>query len=260
MTSDLKGQLYIASRELGHAKSVAVLTGAGMSKESGIPTFRDAQTGLWSKYDPETLATPEGFSKDPDLVWQWYDYRRRLVLQAKPNAGHEALQQLEYMRRGDAEVSIITQNVDRLHTRAGSTHVVELHGNLLEYLCFDNRHPAGEVPLNLKSPPTCAECGSLLRPAVVWFGESLPPAALHEAGAIINGADVALVVGTSGIVQPAASLPFIARKAGATVIEINPERTPISDMAHIFLRGTAAGVLPQLVELCAEFADPSEKG
>jgi NAD-dependent deacetylase len=225
------------------ASAVAVLTGAGVSKESGIPTFREAQTGLWAQYEAEKLATPEGFLKDPPLVWQWYDYRRKLVTEAKPNAGNIALAQLQDI----LPVTVITQNVDGLHARAGSKDIIELHGNILKFFCFDHRHPADNVPYDLKEPPLCTTCGARVRPGVVWFGEALPPGALEKAAQCISSSDVLLVIGTSGLVHPAASLPYSAKRSGVKVIEINPDATPISDIADIFLPGPSGTVVPALV-------------
>ena len=225
------------------ARSVAVLTGAGISKESGIPTFRDAQTGLWAKYDPEKLATPEGFLRDPALVWTWYDYRRKLVTEAQPNAGHKALVTLEQLK----PTSIVTQNVDGLHARAGSTKIIELHGSILKFVCFDKRHAADAVTQGLSEPPRCTICGAMIRPAVVWFGEALPPQALDAATEAMQSCDVVLVIGTSGLVHPAAGLPYVAKRAGAIVIEINPEVTSLTDAADIFVAGPAGQLLPEIV-------------
>jgi NAD-dependent deacetylase len=225
------------------AKKVTALTGAGVSKESGIPTFREAQTGLWAKYDPEKLATPEGFRKDPSLVWTWYDYRRNLVSQARPNNGHIALVDLQDI----LPVTVVTQNVDGLHARAGSKDIIELHGNILKFFCFDHRHPADNVPSGLNAPPACTICGAMIRPGVVWFGEALPPGALEQAAASVESSDIVLVIGTSGLVHPAAGLPYLARRAGAKVIEINPDTTPITDIADIFLGGPSGTVVPALV-------------
>jgi NAD-dependent deacetylase len=232
-----------AVEALRGASAVAVLTGAGVSKESGIPTFREAQTGLWAQYEAEKLATPEGFLKDPPLVWQWYDYRRKLVTEAKPNAGHIALAQLQDI----LPVTVITQNVDGLHARAGSKDIIELHGNILKFFCFDHRHPADNVPYDLKEPPLCTTCGARVRPGVVWFGEALPPGALEKAAQCISSSDVLLVIGTSGLVHPAASLPYSAKRSGVKVIEINPDTTPITDIADIFLPGPSGTVVPALV-------------
>jgi NAD-dependent deacetylase len=225
------------------AEKIVVLTGAGVSKESGIPTFRDALTGLWANYDQEKLATVEGFLSDPPLVWQWYDSRRKTISTVEPNAGHHALVELEKFAR---EVVVVTQNIDGLHRAAGSKRVIELHGNIDRIKCFDNEHEALNIPFGLKEPPLC-HCGSLLRPAVVWFGEPLPDQALRQAFLLAEESDVIMVVGTSGLVHPAASLPFLAKRNGATVIEVNPERTPISDIAEVRLQGASAKILPDLM-------------
>ncbi len=236
-----------ARQMLEHATSVAVLTGAGISAESGIPTFRDALTGLWEKFRPEELATPEAFEANPKLVWDWYAWRREKVVHAVPNAGHRALAAIERRcRERGVDFTLVTQNVDGLHGAAGSDRVVELHGNIRRVKCFDHHHPverwaeAGEVP-------SCPRCGSLLRPDVVWFGEALPAEALATAMAAAHACDVFLCVGTSTVVEPAASLPFIALEAGARVIEVNPQATPLTRRATASLRGAAGEVLPLLV-------------
>lgn len=236
-------EIALAIEALREARSVSVLSGAGISKESGIPTFREAQIGLWAKYDPEKLATPEGFLKDPPLVWTWYDYRRKLVSEAQPNAGHAALAELQELK----PTTVVTQNVDGLHARAGSKDIIELHGNILKFFCFDKRHPADNVPRGLNAPPTCTICGAMIRPAVVWFGEALPPHALEQASERMQSSDLVLVVGTSGLVHPAAGLPYLAKRSGAKVIEINPDTTPLTDIADIFLRGPSGRILPALV-------------
>jgi NAD-dependent deacetylase len=237
----------IARQRLAAARRVAVLTGAGISAESGIPTFRDTQTGLWAQFDPMQLATEEGFRADPSLVWRWYAWRRHLVGQAQPNAGHLALAAAEARFE---RLRVITQNVDGLHERAGSTGLIELHGNILRTVCLEHcgfqedspaRCPPGE-------PPRCPRCGDWLRPAVVWFGEMLDPTALDEAAAAAEDCDVMLVVGTSGLVYPAAGLPASARRAGAVVITVNPEPTDLDELAAIRIRGRAAEVLPRLLE------------
>ncbi len=236
-------QLKQVADYLRSCRRLAVLTGAGVSKESGIPTFRDKLTGLWEGYDPTQLATPEGFLKDPPLVWKWYDWRRGIVSQAQPNPGHLAIAELEKRMR----TVVITQNVDRLHQRAGSKNVLELHGNILTYRCFDRGHQfEGEVESGLASPPLCS-CGSPLRPNVVWFGEALPKFVLNEANIAVRDCDLILVIGTSALVQPAASLPYIARDKGAKVVEINPNETPLSEDADVFLKGASGEVMPQLV-------------
>lgn len=233
-----------ALERLRNAKRVAVMTGAGISAESGIPTFRDAQTGLWAKYDPADLATPEAFQRDPKLVWRWYQWRRELVGRAAPNAGHSALAALE-RRLGD-RFRLITQNVDGLHARAGSERVLPLHGDITRDKCFDHGHPMQSSPED-EQPPACPECGSLARPGVVWFGESLPEETLLEAIEWSRTADVFLSVGTSSVVQPAASLAHEALRNQALLIEVNLADTPLSGQALI-LRGAAGEVLPRLVE------------
>jgi NAD-dependent deacetylase len=232
---------------LDHATSVAVLTGAGISAESGIPTFRDALTGLWEKFRPEELATPEAFEANPKLVWDWYAWRRGLVAKAQPNAGHRALVTLERQCRDrEVDFTLVTQNVDGLHRAAGSLRVVELHGNIRRVKCFGRHHPV-ESWTEGTEVPACPRCGSLLRPDVVWFGEGLPPEALASAIAAARACDVFLCVGTSTVVEPAASLPFIALEAGARVIEVNPHPTPLSARASVSLRGAAGEILPLLV-------------
>ena len=229
---------------LAQATRVAVLTGAGISAESGIPTFRDAMTGLWSQFRPEDLATPEAFAANPKVVWEWYAARRDRVAKAVPNAGHAALVELEHRT---PHFRLITQNVDGLHARAGSRNVIELHGNIMEDRCFAEGRtlaPGDQLP---GTPPRCARCGAPVRPGVVWFGEALPSKALDEAHAEARGCDVFLSIGTSTVVEPAASLPFVALEAGAAVIEVNPTRTPLSAHATIVLSGAAGAVLPRLV-------------
>ena len=236
-----------AREALGGARSVAVLTGAGISAESGIPTFRDAMTGLWSRFRPEDLATPEAFRRDPRTVWEWYAQRRRGVEAARPNAGHRALVDLEAScaARG-AGFIVITQNVDGLHDASGSRRVLELHGNIRRVKCLDRGHPA-ETWDEAGAPPHCALCGSPLRPDVVWFGEMLPEGAVEAAERAVQGCDVLLSVGTSGLVEPAASLAFAALDAGAAVIEVNPAATPLTPYATVVLQGAAGEMLPQLV-------------
>jgi NAD-dependent deacetylase len=235
-----------ARAALAGARFVTVLSGAGMSAESGIPTFRDAQTGLWARYDPMQLATEEGFRADPALVWRWYAWRRELVLGARPNAGHEAIAAAE--QRFD-HLRVLTQNVDGLHARAGSTDVLELHGNILRTLCLEHCGYGEPRPERLPAgvPPQCPRCGAPLRPGVVWFGEMLDPDVLAEAHREATTCDVMLVVGTSGLVHPAASLPGTARRAGATVITVNPEANELDALAGARIRGRAAEVLPRVL-------------
>ena len=226
------------------ARSICVLTGAGISSESGIPTFRGAG-GLWRNFRPEELATPQAFARDPKLVWQWYDWRRGLIASASPNAGHFALAELEQRA---PEFSLVTQNVDGLHRRAGSRNVLEVHGNIWTLRCtgcsreqVDDRSPLPEIP------PRCPDCGALLRPGVVWFGEGLPQRVWDNAQQAAENADVLLVIGTSAVVYPAASLVPLAKAAGARVIEINVDETPLSSSVDVSLRGPSGEVLPQLI-------------
>lgn len=240
----LENDLDRGAELLKHAKRVTVLTGAGISRESGIPTFREAKTGLWANYEPEKLATVEGFVNDPPLVWRWYDWRRKMVSNVKPNAGHFALVELEEMV---PQFTLITQNVDGLHRESGSKNVIELHGNISSHKCLKNGHVATNVQTDLSEPPEC-HCGSLIRPAVVWFGEAIDPQNLADSFEAANSADVFLIVGTSGLVQPAASFPSAAKALGAKLIEVNPERTPLSSETEIFLEGPSGAILPRLVE------------
>lgn len=231
-------------RKLLAAKSVTVLTGAGVSAESGVPTFRDAQTGLWAKYRPEELATPRAFQRNPRLVWEWYAWRRQLVADARPNPAHRALVAMEEQF---SQFQLITQNVDGLHQRAGSRKVIELHGNITRTKCFDegtivaNWQDTGEVP------PRCPHCGGLLRPDVVWFEEAMPEAEMELAVVASTTCDLFLSIGTSAVVYPAAALPAEALRCGATVVEINPQSTPFTARAHFALVGPAGVVLPQLL-------------
>ncbi|CAA9452606.1 MAG: NAD-dependent protein deacetylase of SIR2 family [uncultured Rubrobacteraceae bacterium] len=231
--------------KLRGARSIAVLTGSGVSAESGVPTFREAQTGLWERYDPHELATPEAYQRDPKLVWEWYSWRRELVERAAPNPGHAALAELERNLIGG--FVLITQNVDGLHRRAGSQHVLELHGNIMRSLC-----PIEEVIVEPSKdddsiPPSCPGCGAFLRPDVVWFGEALPAGPLEEAFRAARGCDLFISAGTSGLVHPAASLPFEALRSGAVLVEINPNDTPLTRHADYALRGRAGEALPKLV-------------
>jgi NAD-dependent deacetylase len=238
----------LLARARQRAGGVAVLTGAGMSAESGIPTFRDAMSGLWSRFDPAELASEEGFRADPARVWQWYAERRDGVLRARPNAGHRAL--ADFARRHPGVLTVITQNVDDLHQRAGNSDALCLHGDILLSRWLDPC-PRGRdcSPSQARggAPPRCADCGNPLRPGVVWFGESLPAAALEAAQAAAQRCALLLVVGTSGAVWPAAGLAGLARRAGATVVIVNPEPSEIDDDAHHCLRGSAAEVLPRLL-------------
>jgi len=228
---------------LRKAQRVAVLTGAGVSAESGVPTFRDAQTGLWARYDPGELASPAAFRANPALVWQWYAYRRSLVAAAEPNPGHIALAELE---RRIADFTLITQNVDGLHHRAGSQNVVELHGNLNRYRCFADDEPVELTTVPQDAPPPCPRCGGLVRPDVVWFGELLPPRAWRVAVAAARRCELFLCVGTSGVVHPAADLPLIARSAGAYTVEINIAPGALDGLLDLHLYAPSGHMLPAL--------------
>lgn len=251
MPPDQDAQISQAADALRRASSIAVLTGAGISAESGIPTFRDALTGLWENFRAEQLATPEAFLADPKLVWEWYAWRRQRVALARPNPGHLALTALANAcsARG-AGFTLITQNVDGLHQAAGSTDVIELHGNICRVKCFERQHVIEQFDDATGAVPSCPLCGSLLRPDVVWFGESLPEAALAHAMRAARDAEVFISVGTSTLVEPAASLPFLAVRSGAVVIEVNAGTTPLTAAARFSFRGQAGMLLPQLVEEC----------
>ena len=227
------------------ARRVAALTGAGVSAESGVPTFRDAQTGLWAKFDPTELATPSAFSRNPRFVWDWYAWRRELLAGAAPNPGHLALAAIE---RHVPQFQLITQNVDGLHQAAGSTGVVELHGNIARVRCSRGCGIVAAWPdAGEDEPPRCPACAAFLRPDVVWFEEMLPPQALAAADDAVRHCDVMLVIGTAAEVHPAAALPRCARAAGAIVVEINPQPTALSAEVDHILRGPSGVVLPALV-------------
>ncbi|MGS1015198.1 SIR2 family NAD-dependent protein deacylase [Rhodanobacter sp. UC4450_H17] len=243
--------------ELAHwfraARSVVVLTGAGMSAESGIPTFRDAQNGLWLQFDPEDLSTASAFQQDKALVWGWYVWRMAMVRAAQPHAGHRALAELANIKPG---LSIVTQNVDDLHERAGARDVVHLHGNLFASRCFACGRPHEDVhipseaahkPLLRLMPPRCTHCGGYVRPGVVWFGEPMPQLAWRKAERCATASDLLIAIGTSGLVFPAASLPGVAKQRGAKVVEINPLHTQLTDQADLALRSTAGEALSGLV-------------
>jgi NAD-dependent deacetylase len=240
----LAGNMRYAVERLKGASRVVALTGAGISQESGVPTFRGAD-GLWKNFRAEDLATPEAFERDPVMVWQWYDWRRGLIRPLEPNQGHYALAALE---KEVEDFTLVTQNVDGLHRAAGSSHPIEMHGTLWRVRClqcnkrFDNR----EVPIQIL--PKCAACGGLLRPDVVWFGEALDADILHTISQRIQKAQVMLVIGTSGKVQPAATFGLIAKRAGAFVVEVNRSKTPQSPFFDISFEGKAGEILPQLVE------------
>ena len=246
MKTNIPSQLI---ETLQTAEHIAVLTGAGVSAESGVPTFREAQTGLWAKCRPEELASPRAFRADPKKVWAWYQWRRELIAGVAPNPGHEALAAMEAkLRSRGATFTLITQNVDGLHQQARSENVIELHGDITRTKCSQcgaavERWEQPETP-----PPHCPHCDGLLRPDVVWFGENLPPGALDAALEAARESDVFFSIGTSAVVQPAASLPILALEAGALVVEINPNRTPISDRVQIRFEEASGVILPKLLE------------
>jgi len=228
---------------INNATATTALTGAGISAESGVPTFRGF-AGLWKQFRPEDLATPEAFARHPELVWEWYDWRRSLIAKAQPNPGHRALADLE--RRAQS-FTLITQNVDRLHQRAGSQSVLELHGSIWQLRCTACHREWSDETVPLPHlPPTC-RCGGLARPAVVWFGESLPREAWSRAERAASTCDVFLVIGTSALVYPAAGLASLAHRCGAKLIEINAEKTALSNAADLALTGPAGEILPALL-------------
>jgi NAD-dependent deacetylase len=245
--AELDEPLRDLRERIDRASRVCVLSGAGMSAESGIATFRDALTGLWSRFNPAQLASVEGFRADPGLVWDWYAERREGVRAAQPNAGHRALG--EFARRRPGVLTVVTQNVDDLHQRAGNRDTIRLHGDILRDQWLDGcaRGRGCEVSqAEAGRPPRCAECGNLVRPGVVWFGEMLPPGRMAAAEDAARHCEVMLVVGTSGAVWPAAGLAAKARRSGAFVAIVNPHASEIDDEAHVLLQGTAAQLLPRL--------------
>lgn len=238
-------EIKAIASEIKRASYTTVLTGAGISAESGIPTFR-GKDGLWNKYRPEELATPQAFAENPKLVWEWYAWRMELVFSRKANVGHEVLAKLEDLGLVRA---IITQNVDDLHERAGSKNVIHLHGKLRDVRCTNCDYlTVAEEILGEELPPKCPECGSLLRPGVVWFGESLPSEELTKALNEAEKSDLILVIGTSAVVQPAASIPLVTKRRGGKIIEINLDPTPLTDIADISVRGKAGEVLAAVFE------------
>ena len=228
---------------------VTVLSGAGISAESGVPTFRDDKNGLWARFDPYELSSTQGWRNNPERVWGWYLWRHYLVANVEPNDGHRAIAAWQ----DHAEVSVITQNVDDLHERAGSAPVHHLHGSLFEFRCarcdmpYTGALPEMPEPALEVEPPVCRRCGGLVRPDIVWFGEPLPDEPWQRAVEATEAADVMVVVGTSAIVYPAAGLPDLALSRGTAVIEVNPEPTPLSGSATISMRETASQALPGLL-------------
>ena len=244
----MKDSIAELRQALEESVPVVALTGAGISAESGVPTFRGAN-GLWRNFPPEKLATPEAFAENPRLVWEWYDWRRSMIREARPNAGHLALVELERRKtaQGATAFTLVTQNVDGLHDRAGNRNTAKLHGDLWLVRCTGcgavERNE--EVPLR-GLPPHC-RCGALLRPGVVWFGEPLPPDAWERAARASSSARIFLVIGTSAVVYPAAGLAREAREAGASLAIVNPEPTPLDPMADWVLRGPSGEILPRLL-------------
>lgn len=232
-------------KQLQNAKHVVVSTGAGTSAESGVPTFREAQTGLWARYNPEELATPQAFRRNPQLVWEWYAWRRELVAKAKPNPGHYALAE---MGRHVPKLTLITQNVDSLHQEAGSQNVIELHGNIVRTKCFDCGQQVADFEETAVPPPHCPHCNGYLRPDVVWYGESLPQDALFHAFDAARTCDLFFTIGTSALVHPAASLPVEAIQQDITTVEVNPQSTPLTPHMTFVLAGPSGEILPKLVQ------------
>ena len=230
-------------------ESMCVLTGAGISAESGVETFRGSN-GLWSKLKPEELANFDAFMRNPELVWEWYNYRKTLIHDVKPNPGHYALARMQELV---SDFTLVTQNIDNLHIRAGSKNVLELHGNIERSYCIDCGKFAADVEVSSENKvPHCPTCNGIIRPDIVWFGEMLPEGVFEAAAKAANRCELFLTVGTSAVVYPAASLPLIARKNGAYVVEINMERTEISHNVHETLLGKAGEILPQHVKVKEE--------
>ncbi len=242
MTTETIPQLVYDT--ISTARVVGAFTGAGISAESNIPTFRGDE-GLWAKFKPEELANFNAFMKNPQLVWEWYSARKKIIHEAQPNPGHLALAELEQLID---EVIVVTQNIDNLHRRAGSTVVYELHGNIERNYCIKcGENYSDEVILAGELPPKCTKCKGLVRPDVVWFGEYLPQDEFIAAEKAAQRSDVFFSLGTSGIVYPAASIPQLAKNSGAFVIEINPETTPLTEIADVTILGKTGKVLPEIV-------------
>lgn len=248
--SELEEKIAQAREIIDSSSNIVVLTGAGISAESGVPTFRGKE-GLWQNYRPEELATPDAFWKDPKLVWEWYDWRRNAVKEAKPNPGHYALAELENQGK---KMTLITQNVDGLHQMAGSSNITEMHGNLWQIKCTK----CGEIEQNFdvplgELPPKCKKCGDIGRPNVVWFGEMIEMSLIDEVLRAIEECHVMIIIGTSGVVEPAASMGLVAKQTNKTVIEINLEETPSAGLYDIVIREKSGEILPLL------FATTSDK-
>lgn len=254
-----------AAEVLRNSKTLVVLTGAGISKESGIPTFRDAQEGLWAQFDPTELATPRAFQRNPKRVWDWYHHRRGLLADAQPNPGHYAIVELEHLL---PHCVVVTQNIDGLHQKAGSQDVIAVHGDIRRNKCFNNCR-GNPTYINIyglldwdaeedEGPPRCPHCGAYVRPDVVWYEEALPPGLFERASLLAMQADVMLVVGTSGVTYPVASIPFMAREHDTTIIEVNPDITPITYLAQWHLPAPSGAILPQVVARIKAGQDSNE--
>ncbi|NNF16544.1 MAG: NAD-dependent deacylase [Gammaproteobacteria bacterium] len=242
MNSD--NHINAIAEQLKQARHCVVLTGAGVSAESGIPTFRDALSGLWEKFRPEDLATAEAYRKNPEMVYAWYQWRRQLISDTEPNAGHYALAELA---KRVERLTLITQNVDGLHQRAGSADVIEFHGNIFRNRCFAENTALAPDTTRSEKPPLCPVCGAMARPDVVWFGEALEPQVLQASAEAIDDCDVFLSIGTSSLVYPASELGLAARSNGAVLIEINPQQTPLTAVCQFSVTANSAGVLPHMV-------------
>ncbi|HLX13384.1 MAG TPA: NAD-dependent deacylase [Bacteroidota bacterium] len=235
--------------KLESTERIVVFTGAGISAESGVPTFRGAE-GLWNKFKPEELANFDAFLQNPELVWEWYKYRKTVMKTVEPNPGHRAIAEME---RIFPSAIVVTQNIDNLHRRAGSSHVFELHGNIDRNYCIDCGQPhSNDEIFAQERAPRCLKCGGMVRPDVVWFGEMLPVDVWEESVKAVESAEIFLSVGTSGVVYPAASLPSMARRAGAFTVEINIEPTDLSGSFSECIPGKAGDILPQLLPLCPQ--------
>jgi len=228
---------------LDRSQSLTILTGAGVSADSGVPTFR-GNDGLWKSLRAEELATPDAFERDPELVWEWYNMRREKLATISPNPAHYAIADMEKKVK---DFTLITQNVDGLHEKSGSINILELHGNIWKVRCTECDSVTDNYEVPIEIPPHCDDCGGLLRPHIVWFGEMLPGEVLSSSNAALQRCDMMLIVGTSGVVQPAASMAFLAKRAGAYIVEANLEVTPNSDIADETVIGRAAEIIPALV-------------
>ncbi len=248
--SDLQRAVEAVERAASRRLPIVAFTGAGISQESGIPTFHGT-SGIWQEHDPQKVATPEGFMEDPERGWRFHERLRRECLAATPNLAHIALTWLEKAMRGRCPTPVITQNIDGLHQRAGSSNVLELHGSAHRVRCTRCDYHSRALPEQFTELPPVCDCGAVLRPDVVWFGEQLPRETMDRAGEWAEMAEVMLVIGTSATVQPAASIPIIALRSGATLIEINPHPTELSKVADVILRGPAGEQTPALVDAVA---------